>query len=258
MPGPVGFSNEYMQLQGAFYLGDRDANGAASNWRFIGNVPTGTLRSQMESADHIESYSGRRRKDLKLFGQRTAGISLTLENLESKNVAEAILGKRTVESAATTVTNENFTVGDQDYILLKNGGITTFTSITDTQATPAVIAAAKYQVDLKYGVVKLLDATTFTKNTTFRANYTAAAKTRVTGLSEGVTYKWLRFDGINVLNNKPLMLWAPKVTLVPDSELELITGEGDVAQLAVNLDILFDEKQLDESLSYYYLDYLAG
>jgi hypothetical protein len=257
MPGPVGFSNEYMQLQGAFYLGDRDANGAASNWRFVGNVPNGTLRSQMESADHIESYSGKRRKDLKLFGQRTAALSITLENLEAKNLCEALLGKLTTDASATTVTNELFTVGDQNYILLKNGGITTFTSITDNQATPQVIAQANnYQVDLQYGVVRILNGTTFPKGSIFRANYTAAAKTRVTGLSESVKYKWLRFDGLNVLTGKAVMIWAPKVTILPDSEMELITGEGDVANLAVNMDILFDEKQLDESLSYYYVDYL--
>jgi hypothetical protein len=256
MTSPSGFQNEYLQMQGAFYLGDRDAQGNAQNWRFIGNVNPASLQAQMESSDHIESYTGKRNKDLKLFGQRTATISLTLENLEAKNLAMAQLGKLTTDASATVVTNEPIPVvtGGENYLLLKNANITTFTKLAATSGG-AALPAAHYSVDLKYGIIRILNNASFPPGASVFADYTAGVKTRVTGLSEAVQYRWLRFNGINTLNNKSIVLHAPKVVLIPDSELELLTDESSVASLAVNLDILYDGLQADQSQSYYYYDY---
>ncbi|HAU29801.1 MAG TPA: hypothetical protein DCW68_06825 [Rhodospirillaceae bacterium] len=89
MPQAVSPSTDnYSILKGELYARKKGEIG----WDHLGNVPEFTLTLNVETAEHFSSMAGVKSQDAEITTQVGGEVSLTLEEITSKNLARSLLG----------------------------------------------------------------------------------------------------------------------------------------------------------------------
>lgn len=203
--------------------------------RWIGNVPSLELSFETDTAEHKESHSGTRQKDLVLRKELSASFALTMEDFSVDNLAMAFMAS--VESAPNgKVTDEtsSATLKAGDYWLLSKQKISKL-AIKDSTTGSAVKlqVGVHYEVDETYGRVKLLDANGLTLP--LLATFEHEASNTLNLLTEIVEGWYLRLEGLNTANgNAPVLVEIVKAYLSPAKTLSLINDELSSFELAGN------------------------
>jgi len=122
----------YASFQGRVYLGKRDVNGNPIELRTPGNVAELKLALKTEVIEHYESQSGSRSLDHRMIKQKSATVTLTIEEFTKDNLALALYGNYTA-GATGTVTDEPLPAGLVIPTLL----------ITNSEGEPAPIVHAQ-------------------------------------------------------------------------------------------------------------------
>lgn len=229
----------YASFQGRVYLGERDAQGNPINVRTPGNVASLSLSLNTDVIEHFESMSGQRSVDLRLIKQKSATVSLTIEEFTKENLALALYGN-TVTGTSGSVTDEivggsSPAVGERYFLVHpKVSGLT----IVDSAATPAtLIAGTHYTADLDFGAVQFLDITGFTPP--FKASYTYGAVDEVGIFTQPIPERYLRFEGVNTAaGNAKVLIELYRVAFDPLKRLDIITD--DLAKFELEGSLLAD------------------
>ncbi len=236
----------YFSGQGKVYAAEVSA-GVPGPFKYLGNVPALSFALEVDKLEHKESSSGQRLTDLSLIREKKASMTATLEDFNADNLARVLWGTKSTVTGGT-ITNEVLPTGlvAGDFVRLQHLDISAVT-VRDSAGSPATLVAGEdYRVSsAKHGMIEILDPTGFTQP--FKVDYTSAAVTNVTVLTESQKTYWLRFEGLNTADsNAPVLVEFYKVQLDPAREFSLIGDE--VAQFEMNGTPLYDETKVGNAV----------
>lgn len=96
-------TEEYYSGQGVVLVAARDANGKPKGYRPIGNVPNLAIRNETSVLEHKESTTGARGTDKRLTTEVKVTMAITIENFNSKNLADSLRGAVVTYPSAAVV-----------------------------------------------------------------------------------------------------------------------------------------------------------
>ena len=131
--------NFYYSGAGQFYMGERDPEtGLPICLHAVGNVAEATLSFDIQTEDHRSSQDCARSVDFRNTTEISANMSLTLESLNSDNLALAMYGENeTLAAGETTSTIDFKEIGcwyPLSHVGLDPGTAATVGSLTEDEA----------------------------------------------------------------------------------------------------------------------------
>lgn len=262
----------YYSGQGRVYVGERNANGGADYLEALGNVSALEISVEIQKFEHKESQTGNRVVDLTIVQEKSGTFTMTVEELSMKNLALAFWGETGVVAAATTAYSPAITVtagmmtdttDDPDKRIPIGKGIQKLTSVDvqdtgdasptvtyefgTTKGTTAVPGSSKngyYDADNGMLVVfSESEQTARSATTNISADdviyvaYDSAAATRMEAFTESSQQKFIRFEGLNTVDNggggnKEVIIDIYKADLDPLTGYGLINEELGSFELA--------------------------
>jgi hypothetical protein len=239
----------YYSGQGKIIFGERDPlTGRPINAYEIGNAPAMELQISTTQVDHKESMSGQRATDVTLVTEKSATLNVTIESLDPRNLAAAFYGKVT-DSLAGTVTAEQHTVTSS-----ANGGllILNHSQVEDVILTAAgtAVPAAAYFLDPEFGTLQWDPTYTPVITGAVSASYGYGAAQRLDALTVvAPPERYVRFHGINTIDDSLVLVEIPRAQFQPLQSLPLINDE--IAQVQMTATILPDPFLNDGGSRYY-------
>ena len=226
--------NFYYSGAGQFYMGERGEDGRPTCLHAVGNVSEATLSFDIQTDDHRSSQDCGRSVDFRNTTEIAANMALTLESLNSDNLALAMYGQNETLAAGTTSENINFQELGCWYPL-EHVGL--------DAATPATVDTltedTDFEVDYTGGLVRLLPDGGGAIGE-LPVEYAHPEQQRIEGLTNTTPpERFLRFVGLNTAADcTPVVIDVYRVSVGPLTNLPLINT--DIAQMPVSLGILLD------------------
>lgn len=226
----------YASFQGRVYLGARNLSGQPINVRSPGNVADLSLSLKTDVIEHYESQSGQRAVDLRLVKQKSASVTLTIEEFTKENLALALYGNHVTDTGAS-VTGEQVggaapVVGDRYFLAHPKVSAVT---IVDSAGTPATLAAGtNYTLDPDFGAVEFLDTTSFTAP--FNVSYTYGGVTEIGIFTQPLPERFLRLEGVNTAaDNARVLIELYRVAFDPLKKFDIISSDLNKFELEGSL-----------------------
>lgn len=241
----------YFSGQGQVIFAERDAStGRPLNAYAIGNAPTLEIAISTTQVDHKESMSGQRATDLTLVTEKSATFNLTIESLSLKNLAMSLYGNL-VDSAEGTVTAETlFNPADGGGLLILAHSQVSDVVLKTTGTTPTTVPEAAYTLDADFGTIQLDPTYTPAITGDLTVAYTYAAAQRLDALTQvQPPERYVRFQGINTVDDSLVLVEIPRAQFQPLQTLPLINEE--VAQVQMTATLLPDSFLTDGGSQYY-------
>lgn len=243
----MAFTNNYVLGRGKVFFNRFTAGTTtpADGERYIGNTPEFNTTSAEDTLEHYSSDGGLKVKDKSVTLQINRTGTFTTDNIDKDNLALLFSGNSTtVTQAAATAQTQRVNGKKGRYYQLgvspsNPAGVRKVTNVTvqDTAATPVVVAAANYTVDLELGRVYFKDdATGITDGTQYDIKFDVTATTFEQVISKNDTvYGQIRFVADNAVGqNRDFFL--PYVKLAPNGDYALKGDEWQ--QISFNMEIL--------------------
>lgn len=268
-------ANYYYSGQGSLYVAERNADGTAKGFVELGNVPSLELSIDVTKFEHKESQSGSRAVDLTIVQEKNGTFSMQLESITKENLALGFWGQSAVNAAgslsdlvvkaavdasgsvdyrvplvntatgqvypsvtfaggdtigddATPTTTYEFGTSDTDLVNSKNG------YVDEANGVLVIYSAAKQTA--RGAAASITDGQDLYVDI---ASY--GATTQVDAFTVSSQERWLRFEGLNTIDNKAVIVDLFKASLDPLSGYALINEE--LSSLEVNGSILYDSLQ---------------
>ena len=254
-------ANWYFSGQGVIMVGRRDpVTGNPIGLRPIGNCPDMRITVATTVVDHKGSQDGQRATDARLQTEIRVGCSITVENWNAKNLAEATRGSDTLLPAGTATNEEIFgfpgLVSSLRYIdvtglVVRQGG-TALTEYTDgTEPWDYKINPSAGSIMLNDGI--LMDFAGYTPSSPplaegdlLSATYNYGEQYLVSSLTRPITDNWLRFEGLNTIEeNSPVIVDVFRFSNDPLKELALLSDT--FGQFVIEGSVLKDDTRLSGS-----------
>lgn len=236
-------SNLYYSGQGSLYVAKRNATtGAAEGFIAVGNVPELTLDIEVDKFEHKESESGSRLLDLTIIKEKKGKFKFKLENLSIENLAMGLFG------TSATVAGGMVAVGSPEIVTipmgaksmrfaLANPDVSTVV-VKDSTGVTTYVSPADYTVDAKNGVI-IIPATgaivtaAGSAATTIKVSYTFAAYTNLEAFtSAAAPERWLRFEGLNTVDNSRVIIDLFRAQFDPLTGYSLINDDLGAVDMA--------------------------
>ena len=232
-------------LQGKIYLSKLEITNtlrqAPFELYYVGATPNLAITLETERFPHYEAESGNRLQDFVLEGGKSGNAAGSLENLSVENLELVMHGSQQAQAVTPVVDMAApDTIADGDMVALPDVNVGSV-SITDSAGTPATLPAGQYTVDGVNGTITFDDVTTGGPYTTpFLISYTPGAATSVPMFTASAPVRLLKFDGINTVDDKRVILELYRVR-VPANLLDSMKHEeGVYGSIPFNPEILAD------------------
>jgi hypothetical protein len=234
-------ANYYYSGQGSLYEADRDGSGNPTGFRPLGNVPSLEMSIEVSKFEHKESESGSRAIDLTIVQEKKGTFSMTVDNLAMTNLAMAFWG---TESAVTgaSITDEEVTLYHDKWMPLAHPAVSALVVGDDATPTTTYVLGTDYEVNLAAGSIKALSTGDITDGQVVFADYTHASYSNMDGLTQTSMEKYLRFEGLNTIDGKTVVVDIFKASIDPLTGFGLINEENGSFDLTGN--ILYDSNNL--------------
>lgn len=261
-------ANKYYSGQGRMYVGDRNpTTGMPEFLTELGNVPNLEVSVEITKFEHKESQSGSRAVDLTIVQEKKGTFTMTLESLTIENLALAFWGQSAAVAAAATQTTtltmtatkrsaageeKRIPVGKSlnklSNIIVKDDATKLITYEFGPTATDATSKNGWY--DAANGMLIIWDTTEETSRGAANAigdtevleiTYDIAAQTNMDAFTETSQQKFLRFEGLNTVDGKEVIVDIYKADLDPLTGYGLINEE--IGSFEVTGSILLDDLQ---------------
>lgn len=293
----------YFSGQGSFFVAVRDSAGLPRNFVDLCNVSAMEISIDITKFEHKESKTGQRAIDLTIIQEKNGTFTMTMENVNTFNLALVMFGTKSVVAAATVASElvPIFTDGGRyvlDHMNLDSTGTTTF-AVVEAVAASAWVMSTPYvlgdtvtdagmngrfykatvagtssaceptfpvvlggtvldggtlewtdqglevpvedtdvTVDYPHGSIVLTIGSLGGGNT-IDIGYDHLGYARVDALTDTSRVRWLRFEGLNTVDDEPVVVDIYKASLDPLSGYGLINEE--VAQMEVTGNVLLDD-----------------
>lgn len=215
-------ANYYYSGQGSLYVAQRDASGNPQGFLPIGNVPDLTIDIETTNFEHKESETGSRLTDLTIVKEKKGKFSFKLENLSLDNLALGLWGTKATVAAGTAVSETIAipTAGLDLRYMLGNPDVSNVVVKDATDVTTYVVDT-DYKVDALNGVITPLSTGTITAGASIHVTYDHAGHTKMDAFtSAAAPERWLRFEGLNTVDNSRVVIDIFKAQFDP------LTGYG--------------------------------
>jgi len=250
-------ANWYFSGQGVIMVGRRDPiTGNPIGLRPVGNCPDMKLGVTTTVVDHKGSQDGQRATDARLQTEIKVSCSITVENWNAKNLAEATRGSDTLIPMGT-VTNEDVPafpglVSSLRYIKV-NGVVVKQGGSTLTQYTDGTVPW-DYKLNPEAGSIMmndgiLMDYAAYAETSpasegdTLTVSYSYDEQYVVDSLTRPITDNWLRFEGLNTIEeNSPVIVDVFRFSNDPLKELALLSDT--FGQFVIEGSVLKDDTRL--------------
>jgi hypothetical protein len=239
----------YYRGQGKLYVAERNIlTSYPLAFRYVGNVPELKVAFEVTKLEHKESYSGNNLTDLQLITEKKSSMSCVLENFVKENLALLFNGTDTSLTGITPVTAYpllgSTTPAVGQLFMLPRKNVSAVVIKDSTGAPKTLVLNTNYTIDLKSGMIEIIDITTGAPWVgPLTADFTPAVSVEVAMFNAAATDKWFRFIGLNTANNSvPCVVDLFKVQLDPTKEFTMI-GD-DVAKFALEGSVLMDPLRL--------------
>ena len=225
----------YASFQGRTFLSKRDAQGLPIETYEPGNATALSLSLKTDVLEHYESMSGNRSLDLRMIKQKSASVTLTVEEFTTDNLALALYGSIVQQTTGTVtaepITGTTPTIGP---VFLAHQSVSNLV-LTDSAATPTTLVdGTHYTADLRFGRVHLLNVTGLTGP--IKAAYSYGAVSNVGIFTQPLPERHLRFEGVNTAaGNQPVLLELYRVALDPLKQLDFISEDLNKFELEGSL-----------------------
>lgn len=229
----------YASFQGRVYLGQRDAAGLPIEVRSPGNVAELKLALKTDVLEHYESQTGQRTLDHRMVKQKSATVTLTIEEFTKENLALALYGNH-VTGSGGTVTGEPVggalpVIGDRYF--LAHPKVSSL--VVKDSSTPPVtlVAGIDYTADLDFGAVQWLrlddgDEPPVAYVAPFTASYSYGAVTDVGIFTQALPERYLRLEGLNTAQgNAKVLVELYRVAFDPLKEISFISDDYNKFEL---------------------------
>jgi hypothetical protein len=292
----------YFSGQGVFYVAERNADGTPKNFVDLCNVSAMEISIDITKFEHKESKTGQRAIDLTIIQEKNGTFTMTLENINTFNLALALFGTKSVIAAATVasdivpiatnggffilahmnldptgtttlvtvegvlaatfVVSTAYALGDVVIPISPNGrfykAIVAGTSDTAEPTFPTTVGDTVVDATVTWedqGLIVLVEDTHFTVNyphgtlkmledfqgggNNVDMGYDHLGYSQVDALTQTSQIRWLRFEGLNTVDDQPVLIDIFKASLDP------LTGYGvineEVAAMEVTGNVLLDD-----------------
>jgi hypothetical protein len=267
-------ANYYYSGQGSLYVAQRNADGTPKGFVELGNVPSLELSIEVTKFEHKESQSGSRAVDLTIVQEKNGTFTMNLESITPENLALAFWGANsTVATAALTdiivvaavaAANTNYRV---PVINPTTGAV--YPGITGVVVADDDVPTTTYEFgttmgststpgDSKNGYIDSANGTLVIFNTAEQTARGAAevitdgqdlyvsatgysGYTQVDAFTVSSQERWLRFEGLNTIDNKVVIVDIFKASLDPLTGYGLINEE--LGSMEINGSMLYDQLQ---------------
>ncbi len=227
----------YFSGQGIVYTADRDANGAVSVFRDIGNVSALRITLETDTLEHKESRTGQRLTDYRLVREKRARVSMTVDSYNKANLLMLLYGT-SVTIAGGSATNETLPSGlvIGDIIALARPNVSAV-SVTDSAGTPITLSlGTQYTIDVASGMITFL---AIPGTQPYKVSYTYATEDIIPIFKAAVKERYIRFAGLNTANgNKSVIVELYRLIFDPVGNLDLINDALGAFEIAGS--ILYD------------------
>ena len=293
----------YFSGQGSFFVAERDSAGLPRNFVDLCNVSAMEISIDITKFEHKESKTGQRAIDLTIIQEKNGTFTMTMENVNTFNLALVMFGTKSVVAGAAVASElvPVFTDGGRyvlDHMNLDSLVTPTFavveavaasvwtmatayvlgdtvtntgangrfykatvagTSDTSEPTFPTTLGATvadggtliwtdqglevpventDVAVDYAHGSVVMTIGSLGGGNT-LDIGYTHLGYARVDALTDTSRVRWLRFEGLNTVDDEPVVVDIYKASLDPLSGYGLINEE--IAQMEVTGNVLLDD-----------------
>ena len=228
-------ANYYFSGQGSLKMAERDpVTGEPLGFLPLGNIPELTLNIEVSKFEHKESESGARLIDLTLTTEKKGTFEFTVENLSLDNLAMGLWGETvsvpsgTVSTTPEVITLGKFVPGAQ--YALKHSKVTTLV-LKDSTGVTTYVKDTDYTEDVVNGTFTpkaggAIATATATAGVTVQATYSYAAYKRVDAFTRAdAPVRWLRFEGLNTVDNTRVIVDLFKAQFDPLTGYGLINEE---------------------------------
>lgn len=233
----------YASFQGRVYLGKRDLVGNPIEVRSPGNVADLKLSLKTDVLEHYESQSGQRTLDHRMIKQKSATVSLSLEEFTKENLSLALYG-HTLTNEAGTVTDELVggstpVVGDRYF--LAHPKVSKLTLKDSTSSAKTLQAGSDYTADLDFGAIQFLrlddgGGPPAPYVPPFKVSYSFGVTSAVGIFTQPLPERYVRFEGLNTAqSNAKVLVELYRVAFDPLKELALISDEYNKFELEGSL-----------------------
>lgn len=234
-------AKKYHFGQGRVNLIVRDVLGGMGVSTFVGDAESAELSLNVEFIDNKESISGKNALNVHHAFGLGGEITINAKSFDLDNLALGLYSEKTTIATGTVTAEElpaGLAVGDE--VFLKNPKATSIV-ITDSAGTPAnLVANTNYQVmDAVTGRIKILNLGSFTQP--LKAAYSYGERKQLGIFTTQPPERWLRYEGLNILNGQKVLLDLFRVSFNPMGSLPMINSGNTVGQFAMNGMLLIDE-----------------
>lgn len=216
-----------MSLQGYIRIGLRQPDGRPGQLFWAGNVPEATLEISEETTEVKESYTGQRVTLDRLGTGKGATFTGNFHEWSLKNLALGLYSAP-ITTAAGAVADEAFPTGllAGDQIRLDHPYASDLV-ITDSAGVPATVPPANYRLTgHNDAIVELLNVGAFVQP--FHAAYDFESYVSLDVFTQPAPERYVIFDGINTVNNEPVLVDLYRVRFAPFKNLSLLHAEHGV------------------------------
>ena len=254
-------ANWYFSGQGVIMVGRRDpVTGNPLGLRPVGNCPDMKIGVATTVVDHKGSQDGQRATDARLQTEIKVTCSITVENWNAKNLAEATRGSdELIPSGTATAEEIRATPGmvtslryiDVNAVVVKQATVTLVEYTDGTEEWDYKLNNAAGSIMLNDGV--LIGFASFVAPTTpdpagepLTVTYTYGEQYLVSSLTRPITDNWLRFEGLNTIEeNSPVIVDVFRFCNDPLKELALLSDT--FGQFVIEGSVLKDDTRLSGS-----------
>lgn len=229
-------ANSYYSGQGSLYIAERDAvTGLPKGFVAVGNVPEMSIDIETTNFEHKESESGSRLTDLVIVKEKKGKFSFKLENMTLANLALALWGANTVVSAGTAV-DESVIAYKSTATVKKNLALafpnTSSIAVKHVTLTPTYVLGTDYTVDAKNGTISILVGSAIVEGATLKVSYSYAGHGNLEAFtSAAAPERWLRFEGLNTVDNSRVIVDIFKAQFDPMTGYALLNDELGTADM---------------------------
>ena len=239
--------NIYYSGQGSLLVSERDsATGKPRGFVPLGNVPSLEISIAITKFEHKESETGQRAIDLTIVQEKNATFTMTLESLSAFNLALAFWGEYAIIPPAV-IADEALSAFSFDMpIPLSHVNLLDIPVpvVTDGDVVEYDVGA-DYTIDLKNGTITFVTGGAIVLDQDIEVSYSHGGYTKVDAFTVTSQERYLRFQGLNTVDGKPVIIDLYRASLDPVSGYNLINEE--IGSLEVTGNILLDTTQTGNS-----------
>jgi len=206
-----------------------NANGAATQWRHLGNVSRLEPAQSVETLEKRSAMSGARGLLKRVVTSTTSEVSLTLDEFDPENVALALLGTAAAFSQPSgTATDSAITGTVKKGQWLDTGKLKITVTVVKKAPSTVLVLGTDYEVDSDSGMIRILPGSSTVADgdsLLWSGSYPAITSTQVHALANSRIEGSLRFRSASDAVGPRYLVDFWKVAITPDGAMALLTTE---------------------------------